>query len=79
MAIEAAALTGAMNVLRGRGILALPIHDSLIVPRSAVAHACGALDSSFSHFAKVRVRWTVDTGQPWPSSNSALPAHQEVL
>jgi hypothetical protein len=31
MAIEAAALTGAMSVFRGRGILALSMHDGLLV------------------------------------------------
>jgi hypothetical protein len=38
MAIEAQALTGAIAYLRnGRGVLALPIHDSLIVPLSGRA------------------------------------------
>jgi hypothetical protein len=60
MAIEADAITGAMDVLWGRGVLALPIHDSLIVPHSAARYVGGALDSSFEYFAKVRVRWTVE-------------------
>jgi len=35
--------------------------DSLIVPRSAVGHVGGALDSAFSYAAaKVRVRWEVE-------------------
>lgn len=59
MAIEAAAITGAMHVLRSRGVLALPIHDSLLVPRSGVGYAGGALDSAFGYFAKVRIEWTV--------------------
>jgi len=62
MAIEAAALTGAMESLRkGRGLLALPVHDSLIVPQSGVGHVGAALDGAFSYFAKVRMRWTVKT------------------
>jgi hypothetical protein len=59
MAIEAAALTGAMSVLRNRGILALPMHDGLLVPDSGARHVGSALDSSYSYFAKARVRWKV--------------------
>lgn len=62
MAIEAQALTGAMEYLRtGRGVLALPVHDSLIVPQSGVGHVGGGFDGAFSHVAKLRVRWTVET------------------
>jgi hypothetical protein len=66
MAIEAAALTGAMDVLRSRGVLALPIHDGLLVPRSGSGHASAALDSAFRYFAKVSVRWTVDAPPETP-------------
>jgi hypothetical protein len=67
MAIEAEAIGGAMQYLRSaRGILALPIHDSLIVPQSGVGYAGGALESAFSYFAKARVRWTVDRGADMP-------------
>ena len=59
MAIEAAALTGAMSVLRSRGILALPMHDGLLVPASGTGHVGSALVSSYSCFAKVRVTWKV--------------------
>jgi hypothetical protein len=55
MAIEANAITGTMEVMRGRGILVLPVHDSLIVPVSAVQHAEDAITSAFKHLAKVRV------------------------
>jgi hypothetical protein len=71
MAIEAAAITGAMDVLRSRGVLVLPIHDSLLVPRSGVGHAGGALDSAFSYFAKVRIKWTVQTA---PGLSAERPA-----
>lgn len=60
MAIEASALTGAMGYLRGRGVLALPVHDSLIVPRSATRLVGGALDGAFNYFAKVRIKWTLE-------------------
>jgi hypothetical protein len=59
MAIEAAALTGAMSVLHSRGILARPMHDGLLVPVSGAGHVGSALDSAYSYFAKVRVRWKV--------------------
>jgi hypothetical protein len=59
MAIEAEALTGAMSYLRNsRGVLALPIHDSLLVPRSGLGYVRGGLEGAFGYFAKVRVRVT---------------------
>jgi hypothetical protein len=61
MAIEAEVIGGAMRYLRtGYGVLALPIHDSLIVPRSGVGHAKAGLTGAFATLAKVRVRLTVD-------------------
>ena len=61
MAIEAQALTGAMRYLRdARGVLALPMHDGLLVPRSGAGHVGGGLDAAYSYFARrVRVRWTI--------------------
>jgi hypothetical protein len=61
MAIEAQALTGAMEYLQGsRGVLALPVHDSLIVPVSGLGHVGGGLHGAFSWAAnRLRVRWTV--------------------
>jgi hypothetical protein len=67
MAIEAQVLTGAMQYLRTvHGVLALPIHDSLIVPRWGVGHAKGGLDGAFATLAKVRVRLTVDVALDMP-------------
>jgi hypothetical protein len=66
MAIEAAALTGAMMVLRSRGILALPMHDGLLVPVSGAGYVGGALDSAYSYFAKVRIRWKVTPAPGMP-------------
>ena len=66
MSIEAAALTGAMSVLRSRGILALPMHDGLLVPVSGAGHVGSALDSAYSYFAKVRIRWKVTPGPGMP-------------
>ncbi len=61
MAIEAEAIGDALMYLRtSRGVLGLPIHDSLIVPRSGVGHAKAGLQSAFSYFAKTRVRLTVE-------------------
>jgi hypothetical protein len=59
MATDAAAQTEAMSVLRSRGILALPMHDGLMVSVSDKGHVGAALDSAYSYFAKVRIRWTV--------------------
>ncbi len=62
MAIEAEALTGAMRYLRTvRGVLSLPLHDGLLVPLSGAGHVGAALESAFSRFAGVRVRWRVET------------------
>jgi hypothetical protein len=60
-------MTGAMEYLRtSRGVLALPVHDSLIMPQSGVGHAGGALDSAFGYFAKVRVRWDMQCAPDIP-------------
>jgi hypothetical protein len=64
-AIEARALTTAMVLLQNwhegpsGPVLALPLHDSLIVPRSAVAEADTLIQSAFAYWAGVRVRTTV--------------------
>jgi len=59
MAIEAAALTGAMSALRDVGVLALPMHDGLIVPATAAGRAGADLVAAYSYFAsRVRIRWT---------------------
>ncbi|WP_146201834.1 hypothetical protein [Teichococcus aestuarii] len=58
--IEAKALTGAMEVLRNRGILALPTHDGLIVPASAAEEAKEAFKGSFGYFAKIQPRLDVE-------------------
>lgn len=47
MGIEAEALTLAMASLRARGVLALPVHDSLVVPRAATALAVDAMREAF--------------------------------
>jgi hypothetical protein len=47
MGIEAEALTMAMGTLREAGILALPVHDALIVPASAVVEAEMALTEAY--------------------------------
>jgi hypothetical protein len=67
MAIEAAAMTGAIEYLRtSRGVLALPVHDSLIVPQSGVGYVGGAFDGAFGYFAKVRVRWDMQCAPDIP-------------
>ena len=63
MNIEAQALTGAMDNLRvAHDVLALPMHDGLLVPRSAASHARASLIAAFSYFANgVRIRCKMDT------------------
>jgi hypothetical protein len=39
---------------------------SLIMPQSGVRHVGGALDSAFSYFAKVRVRWDMQSAPDMP-------------
>jgi hypothetical protein len=49
-----------MEYLRAaRGVLALPMHDGLLVPLSGARHVGGGLDGAFATLAKVRVRWTI--------------------
>jgi hypothetical protein len=48
-AVEAEALTWALRRLReAHGVLALPMHDGLLVPRSAVSAATAALVEGFA-------------------------------
>jgi hypothetical protein len=59
MSIEAMALTGAMGYARSFGVLALPMHDGLIVPASGESCAKRALDGAYATLAKVRIKRTV--------------------
>lgn len=59
MGIEAAAMSEAMASLRGRGVPALPVHDSLIVLAGDVSSAVEALQGAFEALAGVRVRVTL--------------------
>lgn len=47
MGLEASALTAAMLTLKVAGVVALPVHDSLIVPQDAVPMAEQALMAAF--------------------------------
>lgn len=61
MALEAAGITSAMQFLHvARGVLALPVHDSLIVPVHAVAITQEALGHAFHAHARVLVRTKVE-------------------
>jgi hypothetical protein len=72
MAIEAQALTGAMDYVKGWGILALPTHDGLLVPVSAVCHAVNGLVGAYSWAAnRVRIRCTVERAPDMPRGESA--------
>jgi hypothetical protein len=62
MAVEATALTAAMANLRQQGVLALPVHDSLIVRADAADAACAALGEAYVALAGVRPRLTVNRG-----------------
>lgn len=60
MGLEARAMTGAMINLKRLGVLALPAHDSLIVPQSTGSIAAEALTQTFQsqlgkHVASARV------------------------
>ena len=60
-------MSGAIGYLRtSRGVLALPVHDTLIVPQSGVGHVGGAFDGAFGYFAKVRVRWDMQCAPDIP-------------
>ncbi|WP_431285465.1 hypothetical protein ACQW02_11945 [Humitalea sp. 24SJ18S-53] len=53
MWLEAEARTDAMRELReAHGVLALPVHDSLIVPRSAEAIARSVMVDAFERLAR---------------------------
>lgn len=56
--IEADALTAAMREMRGRGVLALPLHDALIVPVSAAESAKSALGDAYERVAGIRPHLT---------------------
>lgn len=61
MALEAAGITSAMQYLRvARGVLALPVHDSLIVPVRAVAITQETLGHAFHANARVLMRTKVE-------------------
>ena len=61
MNIEAEAMTLAMRALRNDWrIFALPLHDGLLVQRSAAREAEDTLQWAFQNVAGVRVRVTVD-------------------
>lgn len=64
MAIEAQALTTAMGELREAGILALPVHDAMLVPASVSAVARAALVRGFQHHAGITPVVTVN-GTVW--------------
>jgi hypothetical protein len=71
MSIEAQALTGAMEYVKGSGALALPTHDGLLVPVSAVRYARAGLDGAYSWAAnRVRVTCTVEVAPDMPRAES---------
>ncbi len=60
MGLEAVGITSAMHFLRvGRGVLALPVHDSLIVPVRAVAMTRDAFGHAFHAHTRALVRTKV--------------------
>lgn len=60
MNLEARALTAAMMTLKDAGIVALPVHDSLIVPRSREAEAAAALVQAFHQTLNITPRLKAD-------------------
>jgi len=60
MGIEADALSVAMDYLRCRGVLALPIHDSLVVPADRIAVTEDTLKRAFHGRARAKVRTKIE-------------------
>ncbi len=56
MGLEAEALSTAMRTLRGQGVLALPMHDGLIVAESVQEAARMALEAAYAMAAGVAPR-----------------------
>jgi len=59
MGLEARVLTTAMLVLKTQGVLALPVHDSLVVPQSAVQATKQALTAAFQECLGITPRLRV--------------------
>ena len=53
MGREASVITAAMLSLKAQGVLALPVHDSLVVPHRAVEAANHALTAAFREQLRV--------------------------
>lgn len=62
MGLEARVLTTAMLVLKTQGVLALPVHDSLVVPKSAVQVTKQALTAAFQECLGTTPRLRVKAG-----------------
>ena len=62
MRLEARVLTTAMLRLKTQGVLALPIHDSLVVPQSAVQATKQALTAAFQGCLGITPRLRVKAG-----------------
>jgi hypothetical protein len=73
MNVEATVITEVMRALRQRGVLALPMHDGLIVPLSAAEQARDLLLDAGERIAKVTLRLTIDRG-----GADCVPAREEV-
>jgi hypothetical protein len=79
MGIEVQALTGAMEYLQAWGVLALPMHDGLIVPASGVRYVGGGLQGAYSWAAnRVRIRWTVESAPDMPRAESTAAVQRPV-
>jgi hypothetical protein len=66
VATEATIITTIMRALRQSGVLALPMHDGLIVPVSAAIVAQDLMRDAGERIAKVRLRLTVDRAAQRP-------------
>ena len=60
MAIEANAITAAMETLRDAGLLALPLHDSILIRGSYEREGVAALQDAFRVHAGIVPRLTID-------------------
>jgi hypothetical protein len=64
MGLEAVTLTDAMLQLQRRGVIALPVHDSLVVPQGAVEITKAAMTTAFQRALGVTPRLKVVGNRP---------------
>lgn len=79
MGLEARALTAAMLMLKAAGVVALPVHDSLIVPQEAVSMAEQALMGCFRQQVGITPRLHIRLGAIGMSGTRVADVDQASL